>query len=122
MLEKKSMVLTSASGGQEKAVLSMECDKNMLTGRVRLYNFGAEPKGIISLGIFDQNKVVKAGLTKVSSMLFSFQTESASMPQNFSCAVVNLWAERQAQFFMASVTAVVTENKFLTQSFLPFKE
>lgn len=89
MLEKKSMVLTSASGGQEKAVLSMECDKNMLTGRVRLYNFGAEPKGIISLGIFDQNKVVKAGLTKVSSMLFSFQTESASMPQNFSCAVVN---------------------------------
>lgn len=89
MLEKKSMVLTSASGGQEKAVLSMECDKNMLTGRVRLYNFGTEPKGIISLGIFDQNKVVKAGLTKVSSMLFSFQTESASMPQNFSCAVVN---------------------------------
>lgn len=89
MLEKKSMVLTSASGGQEKGVLSMECDKNMLTGRVRLYNFGAEPKGIISLGIFDQNKVVKAGLTKVSSMLFSFQTESASMPQNFSCAVVN---------------------------------
>ena len=89
MLAKKSIVLTSASDGDEKAVLSIQCDNNMLTGKLRLYNFGVEPRGIISLGIFDKNRVIKAGLTKISSMLFSFQTQLEKIPDKFSCAVVN---------------------------------
>lgn len=89
MLAKKSIVLTSALEGDEKAVLSLQCENHMLSGKLRLYNFGVEPRGIISLGIFDKNKVVKAGLTKVSSTLFSFQTQLDKIPDNFSCAVVN---------------------------------
>ncbi len=89
MFDKKSLVLLSAKGGNEKAVLSMQCERNMLSGKLRLYSFGSEPKGIISLGIFDKSKVVKAGLTKISPMLFSFQTQIENLPQDFSCAVVN---------------------------------
>lgn len=89
MLSKKSIVMNGYNGSSQKAVLSMECEGNMLQGKVRLYNFSSEPRGIISLGIYDKDKVVKAGLTKVSSMLFSFQTQLEKIPQKFSCAIVN---------------------------------
>ena len=89
MLSQKSIVLTGKSSSKQKAVLSMECDGHMLNGRVRLYNFSTEPRGIISLGIYDEGKVTKAGLTKTASMLFSFSTELAKIPAKFSCAIVN---------------------------------
>lgn len=87
MLQKRSMVLSGK--GNQKAVLSMEKDMSMLRGKVRLYNFSSEPRGIISLGLYENGKVVKAGLTKVSPMLFSFQTQLDKMPEHFSCAIVN---------------------------------
>ena len=85
---KKSIVL-QATEGKEKAVLSMETKDDMIVGRVRLYNFEQEPKGILCLGFNSQGKVVKAGLTKTSSMLWSFQTEKEGVGDKFSCAVVN---------------------------------
>ncbi len=89
MLSKKSIVLTGKANSKQKAVLSMECDGQMLSGRVRLYNFSSEPCGIISLGLYDDGKVTKAGLTKTSSMLFSFATGLDKIPAKFSCALVN---------------------------------
>ena len=85
---KKSVVLQSQEGN-EKAVLSFEDKDDMILGRVRLYNFGEEPKGILSLGFSSNGKVTKAGLTKSSSMLYTFQTEVENISENFSCAVVN---------------------------------
>ncbi len=85
---KKSIVL-QATDGKGKAVLSMETKDDMLVGRIRLYNFDEEPKGILSLGFNSQGKVVKAGLTKTSAMLWSFQTEKEGIGERFSCAVVN---------------------------------
>lgn len=85
---KKSIVMNGLKGN-EKAVLTLESEGSELGGRVRLYNFYDEPKGIISLGIFSQGKVIKAGLTKTSSMVYSFKAQSASLPAEFSCAIVN---------------------------------
>ena len=85
---KKSIVL-QATEGKEKAVLSMETKDDMILGRVRLYNFGQEPKGILSLGFNFGGKIVKAGMTKTASMLWTFQMEQEEFCDKFSCAVVN---------------------------------
>ena len=49
MLNKKSIVLNGVENRSQRAVLTIECDGEMANGRVRLYNFGVEPRGIISL-------------------------------------------------------------------------
>ncbi len=85
---KKSVVLQAVEG-KEKAVLSMESKDDMVEGRVRLYNYSEEPKGILSLGFNCNGKIVKAGLTKTSSMLYSFQTDIENISDKFSCAVIN---------------------------------
>ena len=93
-MAKKSMVLSGE--GNKKAVLTIETDGEDLKGRVRLYNFPDEPSGIISLGLCSQGKVTKAGLTKVSSMLYSFQALNETLPEKFSCAIVNITGAESA--------------------------
>lgn len=89
MLSKKSIVLNGVSEKDKRAVLSLECDGEMASGSLRLYNFGTEPRGIISLGIYHNNEVIKAGLTHKGGMLFNFSCNLTSIPTSFSCAVVN---------------------------------
>ena len=89
MFNKKSIVLNGVSNSSQKGILSIEQNGDIVSGNIRLYNFYSEPNGIISLGIYDDNKVVKAGLTRVSDMFFSFKSELKSIPRSFSCAVVN---------------------------------
>lgn len=86
-MAKKSIILTGDN--DKKAVLSLEHDGKSLGGRLRLYNFSSEPSGIISLGLYLNGKVVKAGLTRSSSMLYTFQAVREELPSDFSCAVVN---------------------------------
>ncbi len=88
-MTKKSMVLSSVKDDEKRAVLSLEFDNGNLTGRVRLYNFSSEPMGIMSLGLTGENGVIKAGLTKEGNMVFKFGTTVKSMPENFSCAIIN---------------------------------
>lgn len=89
MLSKKSIVLNGVEETSKRAVLTLECDGEMTKGIVRLYNFSLVPRGIISLGICYNGQVVKAGLTHLSGMLFSFNCQISKIPENFSCAVVN---------------------------------
>lgn len=89
MIAKKSIVLSGVRSDKEKAVLSLEMNGESISGRVRLYNFANEPSGIISLGLFSNGKVIKAGLTKASTMLYTFQAQEAVLPAIFSCAIVN---------------------------------
>ncbi len=89
MLNKKSIVLNGVEDKSERAVLTLESDGDMINGRLRLYNFGLEPKGIITLGINDGKSIIKAGLTHSSGMLFTFKSELKKIPEKFSCAVVN---------------------------------
>lgn len=95
MFTKKSLVLLSESNDAKKAVLTIEKDGDLLSGRLRLYNFGSEPTGILSLGIYSNKKVIKCGLVHISTMLYSFKTKP-ELSDDFSCAVVNI-AEGTAQ-------------------------
>lgn len=89
MFSKKSLVLSSVDKSERKGVLSLAYDGKQIDGQLRLYGFAAEPRGIISLGISSDNDVVKAGLTKKSSMLYTFSAQSENLNEQFSCAVVN---------------------------------
>ena len=89
MISKKSIVLNGAISSSTKALLSLECDGNETQGKLRLYNFSSEPRGILTLGIYFDGKVVKAGLTQKGSLLYSFSCDMNSIPQIFSCAVIN---------------------------------
>lgn len=89
MFNKKSIVLNGVSDNSQKGILSIEQDGDNVYGNIRLFNFNSEPNGIISLGIYNDDKVIKAGLTRLSDMFFGFKSELKKIPQNFSCAVVN---------------------------------
>ena len=91
MFNKKSIVLSGVNDNLKRAVLTLECDGNFAKGKLRLYNFPEEPKGIISLGLINKGKVVKAGLIKTSNMLYTFACEVNDNFNNFSCAVVNFY-------------------------------
>lgn len=88
---RKSLVLNSVDQSKEKAVLTIEGDSENLKGRVRLYNFGVLPKGILTLGIYSNGKVYKAGLTHQSGMLYTFLVDENVFNDQFSCAVVNVF-------------------------------
>lgn len=88
---RKSLVLNSVEEGKEKAVLTIEGDSQNLNGRVRLYNFGILPKGILTLGIYSGGRVYKAGLTHQSGMLYTFLVDDNIFESQFSCAVVNVY-------------------------------
>lgn len=89
MFNKKSIVLNGVEDISCKGILSIEKNGDNVTGDLRLYNFNSEPNGIISLGIYSDDKVYKAGLTRIGDMFFSFKSELNKIPLNFSCAVVN---------------------------------
>lgn len=88
MFYKKSIVLTGVKNSNEKAVLSLELKDGSLYGNVRLYNFSGEVDGLLSLGIYVDKKVKKAGLNKVDSMQYNFVSELNEIPKKFSCAIV----------------------------------
>lgn len=89
MLNKKSIVLNGVDEQSKRAVLTLESDGEMTKGKIRLYNFSTEPRGIISLGLYHNGEVVKAGLTHSSGMVFTFACQIPTIPQKFSCAVIN---------------------------------
>lgn len=89
MLDKRNIVLNAIENTSQRAVLTLECNGETTKGRLRLYNFGVEPKGIISLGIYQEGKVAKAGLIRTSGMLYTFSCNVDHLANNFSCAIIN---------------------------------
>ncbi len=89
MFRKKSIVLSGTNDQFQKAVLTLEEDGVGLNGTLRLYNFSREPSGISSLGLCVDKKVYKAGLSFKGRMLYEFFLSLKSIPNKFSCAVVN---------------------------------
>lgn len=89
MFYKKTLVLSSVDGGNEKAVMNIESDNGEISGSVRLYNFKDEPSGVLSIGILENDKVIKAGLNKVSNMKYSFRLNQPSLGA-FACGLINI--------------------------------
>lgn len=89
MKNQKSIVLSDTENSNKKAVLTLQEHTNGLEGKLRLYNFTREPSGIVSLGIYVNKKVYKAGLTLKSQMLYEFFIDLKTIPSSFSCAVIN---------------------------------
>lgn len=88
MQYKKNMVLQGVEEKNKKGLLTISSDGESVKGQLRLYNFGIEPRGIISLGLVTKGKVEKAGLIKSGRMLYTFNGNFA-LSDDFSCAVVN---------------------------------
>ena len=88
MQYKKNMVLQGVEEKNKKGLLTISSDGESVKGQLRLYNFGIEPRGIISLGLVTKGKVEKAGLIKSGRMLYTFNG-NFTLSDDFSCAVVN---------------------------------
>ena len=89
-MTRKSIVLSDVEKTNKKAVLTMEEKDGKVVGSLRLYNFSKDVDGIISLGIYYDDIVTKCGLTKKQNMFYEFFTNLKTIPQKFSCAVVNI--------------------------------
>jgi len=89
MRKQKSVVLSDTQNSNKKAVLTLQEHENGLDGKLRLYNFSRELDGIVSLGLYVNKKVYKAGLTLKSQMLYEFFIDLKGIPDKFSCAVIN---------------------------------
>lgn len=118
---KKSLVLTSENG-KEKGVLSIEEKEDMFFGRLRLYNFNEEPKGILSLGFVSNGKVIKAGLTKSGEMLYSFQMEKEDVCDKFSCAVINSHQGKIDPVLFGKIDGKLTKKECLANGLDVFDE
>ena len=89
MINKNNIVLNSLENNNKKAILILEKDNQDINGMLRLYNFNKQPNGILTLGIYSNNKVVKAGLTYKGNSLYRFLLSNELDINNFSCALVN---------------------------------
>lgn len=112
MFTKKSLVLLGINSQKEKAVLTLENNGELITGRLRLYNFGKEPEGIISLGFYDNGKVKKCGLVRTSSMLYNFKT-GTDLSDDFCCAVVNFVGAKASPILFGTTVKTEGEEEIL---------
>ena len=122
MLFKKTLVLGSSTGGNEKAVVSFEKQNGDTMGQVKLYNFRDEPNGILSLGLKEGERVVKIGLTRLGNFKYSFSTQTPLELSNFTVAVVNIYqGEAKPILHGSTLNAKVTEE-FLAQATMEMEQ
>ena len=121
MIYKKSVVLSSLNGGKEKAVATLEYDNGEILGNLRLYNFNKEPQGILSLGILNEKKVTKAGLTKEGNDFYTFKINGDNELNSFSCALVNLQNGEATPLLMGSTNGTSLTDERLCNSLSVFE-
>ena len=86
---KKSIVLSDIeSNTNKKAVLTLEKKEDEVLGTLRLYNFPVESEGLLTLGFYVGDKVVKSGLTRKGNAVYSFFLSDNFIDKKFSCALV----------------------------------
>lgn len=116
MLFKKTLVLSSSNGGNEKAVVNFEKDDGEIVGEVKLYNFSDEPDGILSLGLKENDKVYKAGLNKIGLAKYSFKFGSILALDEFSCAIININQGKVVSLVNGSTIGSQTSDEILAQA------
>ena len=121
MIYKRSVVLSSVDNGKEKGVLTLEVDSGEIYGNLKLYNFNKEPEGILSLGILNDNRVIKAGLTKEKDNFYTFKTTGQNELSSFSCALVNLKNGEAKALLKGTTNGTVTSEERLVNSFSIFE-
>ncbi len=119
---KKNIVLSGVNSFDQRAVLTMECDGHIAKGKLRLYNFGVEPKGIISLGIYQDGSVVKAGLIRCSQMLYTFACQLENLSDDFSCAVINFVNGEPSPILYGKGEGYADKDKIFSQVIDELKE
>lgn len=122
MIYKKSVVLSSVAGGNEKAVVSLEYDGGEILGNVRLYNFEKEPCGILSLGILNGKDVLKAGLTHENEWIYSFKLNSSASLNAFSCALINFDKGEAKPLLLGATSGAQSNEENLCNSMSIFEE
>lgn len=96
MYFKKTIIMSALDGSADKAVLNVERYKTRIEGQIRLYNYKAEPVGILTLGFLKNGKVIKAGLQKTENMKYSFVIENnvdmalLQDDSSVSCALIHI--------------------------------
>ena len=89
MLSKKSMVLSDLDhNSPRRAVLTLEKVGDDVRGSLRLYNFPSTIDGLLTLGFYVDDKVIKSGLTYKSASYFTFLLGEDFISKKFSCAVL----------------------------------
>ncbi len=122
MLFKKTLVLSGVDGGNEKAVITFERENGDTKGQVKLYNFREEPKGILSLGLKEGERIIKIGLTKIGYMKYSFLTQVPLELNEFSVAVVNIYQGETKAILHGSTQNLKITEEFLAQAALEMEE
>ena len=96
-MNKRSIVLSDINGNSSvKAVLTLERKEDDIEGMIRFYNLPYEFEGLLTLGFYVANKVIKSGLTKKSNSLYTFFLSEDFIEKNFSCAVI-IFKEAEAK-------------------------
>lgn len=96
-MNKRSIVLSNINGNSSvKAVLTLERKEDDIEGMIRFYNLPYEFEGLLTLGFYVENKVIKSGLTKKSNSLYTFFLSEDFIEKNFSCAVI-IFKEAEAK-------------------------
>lgn len=96
-MNKRSIVLSDINGNSSvKAVLTLERKEDDIEGMIRFYNLPYEFEGLLTLGFYVENKVIKSGLTKKSNSLYTFFLSEDFIDKNFSCAVI-IFKEAEAK-------------------------
>ena len=116
MLFRKTLVLSDINGGNEKAVVSFEKENGDIVGQAKLYNFHDEPNGILSLGLKEGDRVVKAGMTKIANMKYSFSFNSPLSLDEFSCAIINIFHGEVKPILHGSTQNTKVTDQFLAQA------
>lgn len=90
MLSKRSIVLSDLDyKSNRRAVLTLEKEGEEVNGAIRFYNFPLTIEGILTLGFYVDNKVIKSGLTYKSTSYYTFKLVDNFINEKFSCAVLN---------------------------------
>lgn len=96
-MNKRSIVLSDINGNSSvKAVLTLERKEDDIEGMIRFYNLPYEFEGLLTLGFYVENKVIKSGLTIKSNSLYTFFLSEDFIEKNFSCAVI-IFKEAEAK-------------------------
>ena len=91
MLSKRNMVLCDLNEKSNKrAVLALSKNGDEVEGTLRLYNFPLQIDGILTLGFYADNEVLKSGLSYKSPSFYAFKLSKNILDKRFSCAVLNV--------------------------------